>query len=503
MRRFTLPTLTAAIALLTCSTGALAQSYTNSAPITIPDSGSATPYPSTINVTGGPTSIQGVRVRLNGFSHTYPADVLALLVGPGGQTVQLLNSAGGGTPVTNITMTLTSAFDATALPNPYITGTFAPSNGSATFNAPAPAPPYSGFALLAATNANGTWRLYVQDTTGGDLGSISGGWTIEFGNFGFAAQVASGYAFTYQGRLTGGPATGNINLRFTLWDNSGSSNSANQVAGPITVNNVPLADNLFTTKVDFGRQVPQDRKTWLQVEVANPSGSAFVNLTPRQEMSFAPVANNSAYSTNTLGANYHADANRGVKAQSGYFDPATGEFNGMRAVVNPGTNGCGNSGDLTFNTWECNTETSREIMRINGSGNVGIGTTTPTQKLHVIGNILATGTITPSCAKLKENVVPMSDALDRIANLNAVRFDWIPEEAKTRGFTHDLGFIADDVAKVFPEITFRDEKGEIIGLDYSRMSAVAVGAIKQLKAENDQLKARLEKIEAMLVVQAK
>lgn len=110
-----------------------------------------------------------------------------------------------------------------------------------------------------------------------------------------------------------------------------------------------------------------------------------------------------------------------------------------------------------------------------------------------------------------------ADALDRITGLNAVRFDWTADEAKTRGFTHDLGFIAEDVAKAFPEVVFRDDKGEVIGLDYSRMSAVAVGAIKQLKAENEQLKAqsaelkvqsaelkqRLDAIETMLQKQAK
>ncbi|MBX3381751.1 MAG: tail fiber domain-containing protein [Phycisphaeraceae bacterium] len=152
--------------------------------------------------------------------------------------------------------------------------------------------------------------------------------------------------------------------------------------------------------------------------------------------------------------------------------------------------------------------TAVTIARI--SGNVGIGIANPSQKLTVIGNISATGTITPSCAKLKENIVPLADALDRLTALNAVRFDWTPPEANIRGFTHDLGFIAEDVAKVFPEVVFRDDNGEIMGLDYSRMSAVAVGAIKQLKSENEKLKAekdaeiaglkkRLEAIEAALL----
>lgn len=147
----------------------------------------------------------------------------------------------------------------------------------------------------------------------------------------------------------------------------------------------------------------------------------------------------------------------------------------------------------------------QDRVNVLGNGNVGIGTSNPTQRLQVIGNIQATGMITPSCAKLKENVEPMRDALERLSRLDAVRFDWKPDEARTRGFTHDLGFIAEDVAQVFPEIVFRDEKGSVIGLDYARMSAVAVGAIKQLKADNEkmraentELRARLDRIEAML-----
>jgi hypothetical protein len=87
-----------------------------------------------------------------------------------------------------------------------------------------------------------------------------------------------------------------------------------------------------------------------------------------------------------------------------------------------------------------------------------------------------------------------------------VRFDWIEEEAAKRGGkTHDLGFIAESVAKEFPEIIARDAAGQVIGVDYARMSAVAVQAIKQQNAriealamENADLKARLQRLEARL-----
>jgi hypothetical protein len=486
--------------------------YSSTVPIFITRTSVGSPYPSTIQVTGGPASIQGIKVTLTNFPGVYIPECSVLLVTPTGRAIELMDRPCGSN-LTDQTYTFSSASGSPALPCPPVGGTYAPSGGNSAFNGPAPAGPYLGaFAPLDGTDANGVWSLYVQNFAQGSSppALTVDGWSLEFGPFGFPPVAASPTAFTYQGRLTGsGPQTGTIDARFTLWDHPVVPAAGNRVAGPATVTNIPLSGGLFTATVDFGLTVPTDRQTWLGIEVANPSGAGFVSLSPRQAMTLAPLANSPGYSI-TPAALQDTPGNLGVKAVMGNLNTGSSDFCGIRSVVNT-NDSCGNKGELLFYTWEhrCAFLSAHEAMRIDGLGRVGIGTSTPTQSLHVIGNILASGTITPSSARLKENVVPMRDALERLAGLDAVRFDWTPDEARVRGFAHDLGFIAEDVAGVFPEVAFHDDHGGVIGLDYSRMSAVAVAAIKQLKAENDRIRAdnaelrsRLEKIEAMLGAKA-
>ena len=96
------------------------------------------------------------------------------------------------------------------------------------------------------------------------------------------------------------------------------------------------------------------------------------------------VKENSIIGSSGQSVSQHDVSNRGTKVSFGHQGS---EFVGMRTIISPGTNACGNSADIGFDTWECNTSTSREVMRINGTGNVGIGTKTPTQaKLVVSGN---------------------------------------------------------------------------------------------------------------------
>jgi hypothetical protein len=207
------------------------------------------------------------------------------------------------------------------------------------------------------------------------------------------------------------------------------------------------------------------------------------------------------------GANAHDFANRGVKVGFGY-QAASGcspnDFNGMQVAVNPGTNGCGNSMDLLFLTEECNTSCPREVMRINGRGNVGIGTNSPlvSFKLDVNGAIHCIGLTQTSSREFKQDIVPLTSGLDAIMKLKPVSYYWNERAPEQSRGVHDIGFIADEVDQVLPDIVSKDEYGKPVGIDYGKITPVAVEAIKQLKAENDDLRARLTKIEALLAAQA-
>jgi subtilisin-like proprotein convertase family protein len=139
----------------------------------------ASPYPSTINVSGVSGTVRSVRVNLNGLTHTFPADIDFLLVGPQGQQVVLLSDAGGGTDIVGVNLTLDDAAAAVA-PAVLVSGTFRPTNiggGDVFPGAPAGAPT-AALAAFAGTDPNGAWRLFVVDDAGADRGDLTGGWSL-------------------------------------------------------------------------------------------------------------------------------------------------------------------------------------------------------------------------------------------------------------------------------------------------------------------------------------
>lgn len=120
------------------------------------------------------------------------------------------------------------------------------------------------------------------------------------------------------------------------------------------------------------------------------------------------------------------------------------------------------------------------------------------------GNVTVGGTVTASCgvlvcsdARYKKNINPLQNALISLTRLNGVRYDWRKEEFPERNFgnNNQIGFIAQDIEKIFPEMVFTDEKG-FKAVDYARLTPVLVEAIKELKQANDELKAKNERLEA-------
>jgi subtilisin-like proprotein convertase family protein len=155
-------------------------------PISIPSSGKATPYPSSIAVSGLPATADLRSVTLRGVNHTYLADVDVLLVSPSGQSVILMSDVGCSNDAVNATYRFQDGSPQMTSP---ASGTYSPTNTSVggcfsvtdAFPAPAPggAPSGTDLATFDAGNPNGTWSLYVTDDTSGDAGSI-GSWTLDF-----------------------------------------------------------------------------------------------------------------------------------------------------------------------------------------------------------------------------------------------------------------------------------------------------------------------------------
>lgn len=218
-----------------------------------------------------------------------------------------------------------------------------------------------------------------------------------------AAAAPVGTGFTYQGKLilNGNPVNGPTTLRFRLFD---ALAGGNQVGGNILMVSVPVTDGMFTVVLNassqFGPTAFKGDARWLEIAVCDdPLCSSSTVLSPRQEITAAPYALHSVgpwlsnstsltYLTGNVGigrqdpqakleleSGFDTEVLRFGHSSSNYHHFTTG-FHGEQAPLNY----------LGFNISHGHNDT-RRVMTLQGTGNVGIGTPSPTAKLQVVGNV--------------------------------------------------------------------------------------------------------------------
>ena len=106
------------------------------------------------------------------------------------------------------------------------------------------------------------------------------------------------------------------------------------------------------------------------------------------------------------------------------------------------------------------------------------------------GEVHATAFVTPSSLALKTDICPLENALGLVEQLQGVRFNWKDTGAPS------LGFIAEEVAGVVPEVVAVDGSGNPIGIDYGKLTAVLVEAAKTQQEQIEALSAECAQLAA-------
>ena len=125
------------------------------------------------------------------------------------------------------------------------------------------------------------------------------------------------------------------------------------------------------------------------------------------------------------------------------------------------------------------------------------------------GDVIVGGSITysgslihSSDARFKEDIAPIRDALDGILRLRGVTFDWRRDEFPERRFRtgRDVGFIAQEVGEVYPELVVTDRDG-YKSVDYAAVTPILVEAIKAQQRKIDSQQREIDELTERLARQ--
>jgi hypothetical protein len=154
-----------------------------------------------------------------------------------------------------------------------------------------------------------------------------------------------------------------------------------------------------------------------------------------------------------------------------------GEGNGNNLVLR--STSAGTKGQVYIDENTASTSTTTGAFRC--SGGAGIA-----GSCYVGGTVQAQTLTETSSITLKENISPIENALEKVIQLAGVVYD-----RKDGSSKNEAGLIAEDTNKVLPNIVTKDELGNPEGINYTKISAYLVEAIKTIKEDLDAIKTKL------------
>ena len=327
------------------------------------------------------------------------------------------------------------------------------------------------------------WDSYVPDVQWNTMQTY-----LQGGNSGFTKGIG------------GSLSAGTLNV-------SGTTTLSNvNISGILSVSNVEYITSNITI---YNSEVINSNLTVLNIitsstlsNTGNMYSSTFSNLSGLSTSSIVSttlsntgglstgalaVASNISFSNSTgTSTIYSVGANLGVgKSNPAYTLDVIGNINFTGALTSNGVAFSG-GGSSPWSNWNCN-------VFVGASSNVGIGMSNPGYTLQVGGTIYASGDITAfSDARYKTNIVQISNSLDTVCRMNGYYYNRTDYESvnQDKDKKH-IGFLAQEVMEVVPEIVEHDVVNDHYSVKYGNTVALLVEAIKEMRKEMNDLKSMI------------
>jgi len=305
----------------------------------------------------------------------------------------------------------------------------------------------------------------------------------------------------------------------------GGGGTVTQVQGTGTVSGLTLTGNVTSS----GYLTLGGSLTLTSSQITTALGyTPYSNTNPNGYTSTAPYSLPTA-STGTLGgvkvdgSTITIDGSGVITAHASGSSGVTSIYAGTGVGVNTNTGSVtvsigqdvGTSSNVTFKTLTVSDGTASDtVATFSGLVNLQAGTTGPHVIYTGVGNyglgltngsygtpantwLLGDGSASfggtvsaptfnsTSSRKWKTNITPITNALDTVTKLQGVTFDW-----NNKDLNNDFGLIAEEVNEILPTVVGKDKDGEISGVDYGRLTAILIEAVKELSAKVKQLENR-------------
>ena len=130
------------------------------------------------------------------------------------------------------------------------------------------------------------------------------------------------------------------------------------------------------------------------------------------------------------------------------------------------------------------------------AGIIRLGTAGTHSATHLVGTVFTpSGTVTTSSRRFKEDIQPLQDVSHGLEQLNPVTYRY-KEGYGDGGKSLQHGLIAEEVAKIFPELVVFNQDGTVEGIRYGMLTPMLLSELQKVKAEKDAEIAALQQANA-------